>query len=132
MTLSKPFLTLVCILLGTSVWAQKPKRIDFVKEKSPSLVWEENVAANSSKRFIFYAQKGQKLSLSFIDDTNVGSMDLGKFSIEPNTDAPFEMPITVTKDYNLSVSNNSDAATSFRISISLEKPKKAPSGKKKP
>lgn len=100
-----------------------PKRIDFAKEGSNALVWEEKVGANSSKVFVFYAKKGQKLSLGFIDDTNQGSMDLGKYSVEPNTD-PFEMDITEEKDYRLSVSNNSDKATSFRISISLEDAKK--------
>jgi biopolymer transport protein ExbD len=104
--------------------AQAPKRIDFVKEKSNALVWEENVAAHSSKVFVFAAKKGQKLSLSFIDDTKQGSMDLGKVSIEPNTD-PYTTTIDVTKDYRLSVSNNSDKATSFRIFIGLEDPKTA-------
>ncbi|MBL7818329.1 MAG: hypothetical protein JNL70_25175 [Saprospiraceae bacterium] len=100
---------------------QTPKRIDFKKEKSNSLVWEEKVAAKASKVFVFKATKGQKLTIGFIDDTKQGSMDLGKFSIEPNTD-PFQMTIDVTKDYRLSVTNNSDKATSFRISISLENP----------
>ena len=103
---------------------QTPKRIDFVKEKSNSLVWEQKVAANSSKVFVFAAKKGQILSLSFIDDTNKGSMDLGKVSIEPNTD-PYTATIDVTKDYRLSVSNNSNKATSFRIFIGLEDPKTA-------
>lgn len=102
---------------------QSPERIDFVKEKSNSLVWEQKVAANGTKVFVFAAKKGQKLSLSFIDDTNQGSMDLGKVSIEPNTD-PYNATIEVTKDYRLSVSNNSDKATSFRIFISLDDPKK--------
>lgn len=97
----------------------QPKQIDFQKEGSNSLVWEERVAANSSKSFVFYAKKGQKLSLSFIDDTKQGSMDLGKISIEPNSD-PFEMVIEVSKDYIFSVSNNSNKSTSFRIFIALE------------
>lgn len=50
-------------------------------------------------------------------------MDLGKVSIEPNAD-PYVATIDATKDYRLSVSNNSDKATSFRISIKLEDPKK--------
>lgn len=112
-------------------FAQTPERIDFAKEGSPSLVWEEKVAAKSTKDFVFYAKKGQKLTLSFIDDTNQGSMDLGKVSIEPNA-APYESTIEVTKDYRLSVSNNSGEATSFRISIDLENPKKgAPTKKEK-
>lgn len=116
----------VVVIFATNAtsFAQNPKHIDFAKEKSNSLVWEQKVAANSSKVFIFAAKKGQKLSLSFIDDTDQGSMNLGKVSIEPNTD-PFIMTIDVTKDYRLSVSNNSDKATSFRIFISLEDPKKA-------
>lgn len=101
---------------------QTPKRIDFVKEKSQSLVWEEKVAANSSKVFVFAAKKGQKLSLSCIDDTKQGSMDFDKVSIEPNTD-PYQTTIDITKDYRLSVSNNSNKATSFRIGLSLEDPK---------
>ena len=99
-------------------FAQATKRIDFAKEGC-CLVWEERVSANSSKSFVFFAKKGQNLSLSFIDDTGAGSMDLGKFSVEPNTD-PMEMTIEVTKDYTVTVSNNSNKATSFRISISLE------------
>lgn len=111
--------TFAITLLGVSIFAQTAKRIDFAKEGSNSLVWEERVAANSSKSFVFYAKKGQKLSLSMVDDTNQGSMDLGKISIEPNAD-PFEMDIEVSKDYTLSVSNNSNKSTSFRIAISLE------------
>lgn len=111
------------LLSSVAVFAQTPKRIDFTKEKSNSLVWEEKVAANSSKVFVFAAQKGQKLTIGFIDDTKQGSMDLGKESIEPNA-APYKSTIEVTKDYRLSVSNNSDKATSFRISLSLEDPKK--------
>jgi len=114
--------TFAITLLGVSIFAQTAKRIDFAKEGSNSLVWEERVAANSSKSFVFYAKKGQKLSLSMVDDTNQGSMDLGKISIEPNAD-PFEMDIEVSKDYTLSVSNNSNKSTSFRIAISLENAK---------
>lgn len=105
------------LLLAAVSMAQAPKRIDFAK--STSLVWEESVAANSTKSFVFYAKKGQKLSLSMVDDTDAGSMDLGKISVEPNTD-PMEMDIEVSKDYNLSVTNNTRKATSFRIAISLE------------
>jgi uncharacterized cupredoxin-like copper-binding protein len=112
----------VAITLNAIVLAQNAKRIDFVKAGSNALVWEERVAANSSKSFVFYAKKGQKLSLSMIDDTNKGSMDLGKISIEPNAD-PLEMVIEVTKDYTFSVSNNSNKSTSFRISISLDNAK---------
>jgi hypothetical protein len=37
--------------------AQAPKRIDFAKEGSNSLVWEQKVEANSSKSFVFKATK---------------------------------------------------------------------------
>lgn len=116
----KGFIGIFAVLfLGVFVFAQTARRIDLAKDGSNSLVWEERVAANSSKSFVFYAKKGQKLSLSMVDDTNQGSMDLGKISIEPNAD-PFEMEIEVSKDYTLSVSNNSNKLTSFRIAISLE------------
>ncbi len=105
------------------VFAQQIERINFAKAGSNALVWEQKVKANSTKEFVFAAKKGQKLKLSFIDDTNQGSMDLGKISVEPNAD-PLEMTIEVTKDYRLSVSNNGDKPTSFRISISLETPQK--------
>ena len=123
MKIKNIIVTAVILLFGMTSFAQKAERIDFVKEKSNSLVWEEKVAAHKSKVFVFAAKKGQILTLSFIDDTKKGSMDLGKVSIEPNTD-PYVQTIVVTKDYRLSVSNNSDKATSFRISISLETPKK--------
>ena len=97
---------------------KKAERIDFEKEKSNALVWEEKVAGNTTKEFVFYAKKGQKLTLGFIDDTKQGSMDLGKVSIEPNTD--YKSVIEESKDYRLSVSNNINKPTSFRISISLE------------
>lgn len=97
----------------------QPKRIDFAKEGSNSLVWEEKVAAKASKSFVFYAKKGQKLGLNMIDDTNVGTMDLGKISVEPNGEG-LEMEIEVSKDYTFFVTNNSNKSTSFRISISLE------------
>lgn len=111
------------VSLGAASYAQNAKRIDFAKD-GPSIVWEERVAANSGKEFVFYAKKGQKLSINFIDDTNQATMDLGKVSIEPNSD-PYEEVISVTKDYRLSVSNNSNKATSFRIAITLEEPVKA-------
>lgn len=121
----KSFTVLVTVVMfGVITFAQTPKRIDFAKEGSNSLVWEEKVAANSSKSFVFGAKKGQKLKLSFIDDTNEGSMDLGKLSVEPNGDG-LEMDIEVTKDYTFSVSNNSKKSTSFRIFISLENAKGA-------
>lgn len=107
------------LLLAVVSRGQTSQRIDFAKEGSNSLTWEERVSANSSKSFVFYARKGQKLSLGFIDDTHAGSMDLGKISIEPNA-GPFEMEVEVSKDYLLSVSNNTRKPTTFRISISLE------------
>ena len=122
----------VCLMFlamfGVNNFAQTSKRIDFAKEGSNSLVWEEKVAAGKSKSYVFYAKKGQTLSLGMIDDTDQGQMDLGKISIEPNTD-PFEMEIEVTKDYTLSVTNNSNISTSFRIFISLEDAKKSSSPK---
>lgn len=119
-TIIKSFtVSLALLVFGIASYAQAPKRIDF--SKSTSLVWEENVAATSTKSFVFRATKGQKLKLSMVDDTDAGSMDLGKISIEPNTDA-FEMDIEVTKDYQLTVSNNTRKPTSFRIMISLEDP----------
>lgn len=121
---------------GSGTAAQTPKRIDFAKEGSNSLVWEEKVAANSTKSFVFAAKKGQKLSLGMVDDTKQGSMDLGKISIEPNTDENFEMEIEVTKDYTFYVSNNSNKSTSFRIFITLENAtgsaKSSPSGSSNP
>lgn len=109
------------LLLSVVAFSQTPKRISF--PKSNSLIWEEKVAAGESKDFVFRAKKGQKLSLSFTDDTNLGSLDLGRASAEPNGD-PLEMVITTTKDYTFTVTNNGDKATSFRISISLKNPKK--------
>ena len=120
----KKWITLATFFgITTVLWGQNPERITF-KSGQSSLVWEQKVAANSSKVFVFFAKKGDKLSLSFIDDTNEGSMDWGKVSIEPNTE-PFEAPIEVSKDYRLTVSNNSPKATSFRIMIALTPPKKA-------
>ena len=84
------------------------------------MVWEERVPAKGTRSFVFRAKRGQKLSLGMIDDTNEGSMDLGKISIEPNTDETFEMEIEVSKDYYFSVTNNSRKSTSFRIFITLE------------
>lgn len=56
----KSFVGVLTILLLTIVsFAQTSKRIDFVKEGSNSLVWEERVAANSTKSFVFNAKKGQ-------------------------------------------------------------------------
>ncbi len=100
------------------IQAQAPKRIDWATE-GRHLVWEAAVPAKSSRTYVFTARKGQKLSLSFVDDTGVGSMDLGKFSVEANTE-PMRMPIEVSKDYTLTVLNNSNKATSFRIGFSLE------------
>jgi hypothetical protein len=69
--------------------------------------------------------------LNLIDDTRQGTMDLGKATIlEPDSEGSYETTIEVTKDYIFSVSNNSDKATSFRISISLESPKKTAPTKK--
>ena len=57
-------------------------------------------------------------------------MDLGKVSIEPNTNELFTMNIDVTKDYSFSVANNSNKKTSFRIFITLDDPQKVASTKK--
>lgn len=117
----------VCTLFVSSsvVVAQKPKRIDFAKAGSNALVWEQNVKANSSKSFVFFAKKGQLLLLNFIDDTKQGTVDLGKATvIEPDSEGSYETTIEVTKDYIFTVSNNSKKATSFRISISLTNAKK--------
>ena len=119
--------TLALVLSAIAANAQTPERIDFAKEGSPSLVWEQKVPAGGTKAFVFYAKKGQKLTLGFIDDTNQGSMDMGKVSIEPNT-APYQSTIEVSKDYTLRVSNNGAKETSYRISISLEN---APANKAK-
>ena len=120
--IAKSFIgTIAILLLSVVAFSQTPKRINFVK--SNSLVWEEKVAAGESRDFVFKAKKGQKLSLSFTDDTNQGSLDFGRASAEPNGD-PLEMVITTTKDYTFSVTNNGDKAASFRISISLKNPKK--------
>lgn len=102
---------------GTTTFSGQAERINISKQ-NPSIVWEQNVAAKSSKSFVFSAKKGQKLLLDFIDDTNIGSLDLEKYSVEPN--GTLEMDIEVSKDYNFSVSNNSNKATSFRIAMSLE------------
>lgn len=121
----------VLLLSNGITFAQKPERIDFAKAGSNSLVWEQKVKANSSKDFVFYAKKGQKLLLNLIDDTRQGTIDLGKATIiEPNSEGPYETTIEVTKDYMLSVSNNSDKATSFRISISIVNPEKEEPTKK--
>jgi hypothetical protein len=109
------------LLLSVVAFSQTPNRISFAK--SNSLVWEEKVAAGQSKDFVFKAKKGQKLSLSFIDETNEGSLDFGRASAEPNGD-PLEMVIATTKDYTFSVTNNGDKPASFKISISLQNPKK--------
>lgn len=89
------------------------------------------MSPKSTKAFVFHAKKGQKLMLGFIDDTGIGYMDLGKVSIEPNTDESFQTTIEETKDYRFSVTNNSDQETSFRIFISIEDPIKAPPAKSK-
>jgi hypothetical protein len=119
---------IACVFLFSSgvVFAQKPERIDFAKAGSNSLVWEQKVKANGSKDFVFSAKKGQLLLLNFIDDTQEGTVDLGKATIiEPGSEGSYETTIEVTKDYIFTVSNNTGKATSFRISISLENPKKA-------
>jgi hypothetical protein len=124
---TKIFLVFFVLLVSSiGVFAQKVERIDFAKAGANSLVWEQKVKANSSKEFVFSAKKGQLLLLNFIDDTKEGTVDIGKATvIEPGSDGNYETTIEVTKDYLLTVSNNTNKATSFRISISLENPKKA-------
>jgi hypothetical protein len=115
------------------VFAQKTERIDFAKAGSNSLVWEQTVKAHGTKDFVFSAKKGQYLLLNLIDDTNQGTVDLGKATIiEPDGafGGSYETTIEVTKDYIFTLSNNSDKATSFRISISLGDPEKAAPAKK--
>jgi hypothetical protein len=115
----------VLLLSSGITFAQKTERIDFAKAGSNALVWEQKVKANGSKDFVFAAKKGQKLLLNLIDDTRQGTMDLGKATIiEPDSEGSYETTIEVTKDYVFTVSNNSDKETSFRISISLDNPKK--------
>lgn len=99
------------------------ERIEIDKQGSV-LVWEQKVAANSSKNFVFAAKAGQLLMLGFTDDTNIGTMDFGKASVEPNGDG-IEYTIEVTKDYRFTVTNNSSASTSFRIYLTVDNPVKA-------
>lgn len=99
------------------------ERIEIDKQGSV-LVWEQKVAANSSKHFVFAAKAGQLLMLGFTDDTNMGTMDFGKASVEPNGDG-IEYTIEVTKDYRFTVTNNSSASTSFRIYLTVDNPAKA-------
>lgn len=117
-----PFTLTLQILTSAQATAQAQakalKRIDWMKE-GRSLVWEAEVGAKKSRDYVFYARKGQKLTLSFIDDTGVGSMDVGKYSVEPNTD-PMEMTIPATKDYTITLVNNSAKTTSFRVGFTLE------------
>ncbi len=56
---------LVNLTFAATSFAQTPKRIDFAKEGSNSLVWEQKVAANSSKAFVFKAKKGQIFNIKF-------------------------------------------------------------------
>jgi hypothetical protein len=104
------------------------ERIEIDKQGSV-LVWEQKVAANSSKHFVFAAKAGQLLLLGFTDDTNMGSMDFGKASVEPNGDG-IEYTIEVTKDYRFTVTNNSSASTSFRIYLTVDNPVTATPEKK--
>lgn len=118
-TITKIFIAVIAIFMSSIVsLAQNAKRIDFAKDGC-CLVWEERVPAGGSKSYVFNAKKGQKLTIGFIDDTGVGSMDLLKWSIEPNAD-PMEMIVEVTREYTLVVSNNSNKMTSFRITLNLE------------
>jgi hypothetical protein len=121
------------ILTSSVILAQKPERIDFAKAGSTSLVWEQKVKANASKDLVFAAKKGQLLLLNLIDDTNQGTVDLGKATVispDGSYGGSYETIIEDTKDYVFTVSNNSDKATSLRISISLADPKKAAPAKK--
>lgn len=106
--------------METAIYYTNAERIDFEKEGSNHLVWEQKVAAEKSKTLVFKAKRGQTLQLGFIDDTNMGSMDFGKYSIEPNADENFSMLIEQTKDYTFTVTNNSKKSTSFRIFITVE------------
>lgn len=124
MRIKNTILTAIILLFSLASFAQKAERVDFVKEKSNSLVWEQKVKPHKTKTFVFAAKKGQIVSLGFIDDTNKGAMDFGKVSIEPNSDNIFTQTIEVTKDYRFSVTNNDDKSTSFRIFITLDNPEK--------
>lgn len=118
-TIAVVFAAIILILSSTAVSAQTPKRLDL--STSPAIVWEERVPANSRKEFVFYAKKGQKLSISMIDDTGAGSLDFGKVSIEPNA-GPLTDIVPISKDYFLTVTNSSSRQATFRIGISLEDP----------
>lgn len=109
------------LLLSVVASAQTAERIDFAKEGN-SIVWEQRVAKNSSKSFVFYLNKGQKIKITYIEDTREGVVDLGKYSIEEGLDEDkgLTMEIEQSKDYTLSVSNPSNKAMSFRIFISLD------------
>ncbi len=96
------------------------ERIEIDKQGAV-LVWEQKVAANSSKHFVFAAKAGQLVLLGFTDDTNMGTMDFGKVSVEPNSNG-IEYTIEVTKDYRFTVTNNSSKSTSFRIYLTVSNP----------
>ncbi|TAD85832.1 MAG: hypothetical protein EAY75_10320 [Bacteroidetes bacterium] len=101
----------------------KEERIE-IDKTGASLVWEQEVAGKSSKDFVFAARAGQLLMLGFTDDTNIGTMDFGKVSVEPNGDG-IEYTIEITKDYRFTVTNNSSKSTSFRIYLTVDNPASA-------
>lgn len=119
----KIFVSTIIFLLSTIfLFAQTPKRLAF-KQGTNLLEWEEKIAPNSNKSFVFAAQKGQKLKLQFTDKSNQCIMDLGKASFEPNNE-PHEEIIEVTKDYRLSIANSGEKVATYRVVISLENAKK--------
>lgn len=100
-----------------SAFAQTPERISLTSA-SPAIVWEKSVGAESGKMLVIGLKKGQKIKISYIEDTKQGTVDFGKNSLEEGVD--FDYDVEVTKDYMISLYNPNRKATSFRIFFSLE------------
>ncbi|MBB5352801.1 hypothetical protein HNR46_003049 [Haloferula luteola] len=87
---------------------------------SPSVVWDLHLNGGESKVYQIQGKKGQKMKLSFIEDTRDGMIDVGKASVEEGLDKA--MTLTFDRDdlQRVDVTNPSTEAMDFRIYLSVE------------
>lgn len=108
---------LFTLMLTVTSKAQKSERLDLAS--SPSAVMEKAVAAKGQKKFVIYLKKGQKLEISFIEDTRKGKVDFEKKLIPEGTENSLKFVASVSKDHTLTLTNPNSKATSFRVFFAL-------------
>ncbi|HYE13211.1 MAG TPA: tectonin domain-containing protein [Pyrinomonadaceae bacterium] len=115
------FAFLLTAMCGSAIFAQTAERINFEKEGSMSLVWEQMMPKGSTKTYVFRGEKDQTVSFALIEDTGKGKLNFDNFgTVDVSVIGRNQnFKLTEARDYYFTVINESNKQTSFRISISV-------------